>query len=132
MMTIDKFMATENKADVEWFNGHRKEWMTDDQWLCSLLLSQLYHGFHHVMGEVKEHGTGIEINSREYRLATFDFSYLTRLVLMSHDWGVRACIGGSGPGMIKIILHKRHLREGRMSERHPTIEQAIIDYRGVK
>ena len=130
MMTLEKFMSTVTAVDIDWFNQHREDWMSEDQWMCSLFLSQLFHGFHHISGTPKEHGSGIELNTREYRLATFDYSYLTRLVLMSHEWGVRVCINGSGPGMIKIILHKRHSRDGRLYERHPTIEQAIEDYRG--
>ncbi|MGB1309972.1 MAG: hypothetical protein ACPG47_02120 [Leucothrix sp.] len=130
MMTIEKFMSTETEVDIKWFNRHREKWMSDDQWICYLFLNQLYHGFHHISGEPKEHGSGIEINSREHRLATFDYNYLTRLVLISHEWGVRVNIVGSGPGMIKLILHKRHFREGSISKRHPTIEQAIKDFKG--
>ena len=129
MMTLEKFMSTETDKDIEWFNGYRADWMTDDQWLCHLFLSQLFCGFHHICATPKKHGRGIEINTREYRLATFDFDYLTKLVIMAHNWCLRVAIDGSGPGMIKIILHKRHLVEGDIGKRHPTIEQAIEKYK---
>lgn len=58
-------------------------------------------------------------------LATFDFDELTRLVYWAHQFGVRVDLGNGGPRALKIMLHARNKREGGMSERHPTMEQAI-------
>ena len=58
MMTIEKFMSTQTESTITWLNKHREEWMSDDQWLCHLFLSQLFHGFHHVNGTAKSHGSG--------------------------------------------------------------------------
>ena len=133
MMTLEKYMQSVSTEDTrEWVIKRKRDWMSDDQFLCFLMLGALFRGFHHIPTEPKEHGSGIEINFRPHSLATFDFDQLTRLVLLSHDWGVRADIGGSGPAMIKLVLHKRHKRDGSMCERHPTIEQAINAFRGVK
>jgi hypothetical protein len=128
MITVDKYLDGQSKSTVEWINKRRESWMSDDQWLCCLFLNDLFNGFHHVPGTIKDHGTGIETNGRTCYFATFDYDYLTRAVIMAHDWGVRLEIAGSGAGMIKIILHKRHAREGRMCERHPTMVQQIEKY----
>ena len=58
-------------------------------------------------------------------LATFDDDRLTRIVLASHRYGLRAEIDNHGMRGLKILLHNRPSRNGRMWERHPTIEQAI-------
>lgn len=110
-------------SEEEWLRANRFTWMKDDQFECYQLLGDLFYGFHHVNTQaVKEHGAGIAY-SHYGELSTFDFDHLTRLVMMAHDRSIRASIGPSGPGQIKIILHKRHSRNGRMFERHPTWEE---------
>lgn len=111
---------------------HRYDWMTDDQWECYKMLADLYLGFHHITGKLHEWGDGIKLNTSNVgSFASFDFDRLTRAIVMAHDRIVRIEIVPSGPGMLGIILHKRHKREGRMHERHPTIEDAINTIRGV-
>ncbi len=104
-------------------------WMDDNQFECFLMLCSLFCGEHHIMGKIKESGEGIVINCFNHGWATFDFSLLTRAVIMAHDRMIRFEISPSGPRMLKLHLHKRHAREGRMYERHPTIEDAIKDNR---
>lgn len=125
MMTLEKYMKDQGEDRKEWGIGYKLDWMTEDQWLCYLFLDRLFRGFHHVPTTPKPHGKGIEINFRSYQMATYDYDYLTKLVIMSHNWGVRVCINGSAPGMIKMTLHKRHKREGGMSERMPEISEMI-------
>jgi len=109
--------------DHEKYNRHK--WMTDDQWECALLLSELFFGFHHVDAKrIKEFGNGITYNTTA-SFSTFDFDKLTRLVLLSHKHCIRASIIPSGFGYIKIALHKRHLRAGQMHERHPDLNGLI-------
>lgn len=43
---------------------------------------------------------------------------------------IRFEIAPSGPGMLKLFFHKRHKREGRMYERHPTLEDHVTAIRG--
>ncbi len=93
------------------------------------MLADLCGGFHHLYSEVKRHGNGVELNTSAFRLATFDFSALTSAVFMAHDRMIRFGVESSGPSMVKLVLFKRHKREGRMHERHPTIEQALATYR---
>ena len=113
-------------------NGKRLDWMSDDQWECYQMLGDLFFGFHHVTGKLHKWGTGIRLNTRNVdSFATFDFDRLTRAVVMAHDRMIRLEICPSGPGMLGITLFKRHAREGRMHQRHPTIEEAISVIRGV-
>ena len=102
---------------------YRKDWMSDDQYECHQLLADIVGGFHHIQNKVKKYAFGIEtsINSG---WATYDFDQLTRLVVLAHDRAIRAEISSSGPRMFRLALWKRQ-RDGRMSERHPTMEKAI-------
>lgn len=131
MMTIDKFYSQfkGDESDINWINGHREKWMSDDQWLCYLFLHRLFEGFHHIPCHPKANGTGIQIIFKSGGLATFDYDRLTKLVIMAHNWGVRAGVEGGNAGKIKLELFKRNVRDGRMYERHPTIEQAIEKYK---
>lgn len=59
-------------------------------------------------------------------LATFDFRSLTNLVVLCHDACVRMEIQSSGPWGHKLIFHPRSGRDGRMSDRHPTLEDSAL------
>ncbi len=94
------------------------------------MLADLFLGFHHIHGKLHECGSGIKLNTSQVgSFATFDFDGLTRAVLMAHERMIRFEVVPSGPGMLGIVLHKRHYRKGRMYERHPTIEEAIKRFR---
>lgn len=112
---------------------YRKSWMSDDQWECYQMLADVFGGFHHVHGGLHPWGGGIALNSYQAasKLATFDFDYLTTAVILAHDRMIRFSVESSGPRMVKLVLHKRHTREGQMSERHPTIEDAVSRVRQV-
>lgn len=89
---------------------------------------ELYYGKHHIPGKIKPWGTGWCVNHYG-SLATFDFDELTRLVFLSHDRCIRAEIQNSGPRMVKICIWQREGREGGISERHPTIKEALSKWR---
>jgi hypothetical protein len=119
--------------EKEWMESIRKEqypWMNDNQFECLNMLCDLFNGHHHVYGYVRASGpNGIVINSQHNMFATFDYDQLTRAVVYAHDRLIRFEIAPSGPGMLKLFFHKRTRREGRMHERHPTIEDAISKIR---
>ena len=109
---------------------YRADWMSDDQWECALFLADPFRGFHHVLGDIKPFSTGIKINSRNGNwAASYDFDGLTRAVVMAHDRMIRFEIRPSGPGMLQLCLWKRHTRDGRMHERHPSLEDAVATIR---
>jgi len=86
-----------------------------------------YRGEHHFPSKLKPYGDGWSM-SQFGSLATFDGDGLTRLVLLAHERCIRVQIEQGGPNRLRIAIHKRE-REGRMYERHPTIEQAIEAFR---
>ena len=139
MMTIEKYMKelVESKSEVEvdakfhvdWLNGYRENWMSDEQWLLALFFCRLFRGFHHTPPIRKCGNRSICVNTRKAYFSTCDFDYLTKAVIMAHNWGVRMEVGASGPGMIKIQLWKRYKREGSVNERVPTIEEMVEKYK---
>lgn len=58
-------------------------------------------------------------------LSTFDDDKLTRIVVASHAYGLRAEISNHGMRGLKILLHNRKSRTGRMWERHPTMDEVV-------
>lgn len=106
------------------------DWMNDDQWECFEMLCDLRRGPHHILGTVKPcNPSGIQVNERTGGLASFDFDELTRAIVMAHDRMIRFSVTPSGPGMLRLVLHKRHTREGQMSARHPTLEDHVASIR---
>ncbi|HTO29615.1 MAG TPA: hypothetical protein VL202_00325 [Pararhizobium sp.] len=62
-------------------------------------------------------------------LASWDFNQLTRLVIGAHDECIRIEVEPHGFGYLRINMWPRKGRDGAVHERHPSIEQAITDYR---
>jgi hypothetical protein len=118
-------------TEREWLQQRRPEWMTDDQLECWMFFAALFHGDHHIPGAIKEFGRGICLNAKSWgcHFATFDYENLTRAVFLAHDRCIRFEIEPSGPGLLKLIAHKRHTREGDSMKRHPTIETALLTWR---
>jgi len=98
--------------------------------------SILYYGEHHIPAKghcgahgVKEFGYGSWFVNHRGDIATYDYDFLTRMVFLAHDKCYRASVQQAGPRTIKIVVFKRSGREGDMAERHPTIEQALAQWR---
>lgn len=131
MNMLEEKPFTARNTSEQWLRDNTYNWMTEDQWECFEMLCDLCKGSHHVGGKVKPCGVGIEINIRYgFHASTFDYNGLTEAVILAHDRCIRFEIEPSGPGMMKLKFHKRHYREGRMDERHPTLEDAITQIRG--
>ena len=91
--------------------------------------AEFYRGDHHIpRSGIKPFGDGWCVNHGG-DLSTWDFNDLTRLVFLAHDSCVRVSIIPSGSRVVKIAIWQREGREGRMSRRHPTIEQAEKSWR---
>jgi len=132
MMTIEKYYSETVEHEAKNCIEYREKyysWTSDDQWLCILFLRRFFSGFHHFPTEPKPCDKGIEMNFRPAYMGSFDYDALTKLVIMSHNWAVRSEIAGSGPAMIKLKLFYRGSRDGRMQERHPTIDEAIDKFK---
>jgi len=89
---------------------------------------EFYGGEHKIRNEITPCGFGWKIDDRNTNFATFDGSGLTKLVLLAHEKCVRVDIQSEIPQVMEICIWKRE-REGGVSERHPTIEQAIESFR---
>lgn len=112
--------------------------------------SEYYGGAHHFpFGGVREYGHGWHVVDAT-ALATYDFTQLTRLVIMAHDKCVRVEVSAYAPHededvaplddngepperwfparALTIAIWPRR-REGNFSERHPTLEHAVQAYR---
>lgn len=87
-------------------------------------------GLHH-LPPIKWSEHSASINAAYADLSTWDFNRLTALVIGAHDECIRVEVSQGGPRAVKITCWPRQ-REGSMSERHPTIEAAIEQYRGKK
>ncbi len=62
-------------------------------------------------------------------LASSDFNDLTTLIFLCHDHCIRVQILPCNPQFLELAFHPRHSRDGGMSERHPTIETAVAQWR---
>lgn len=91
--------------------------------------SVLYFGKHHIPGDVKPFGRGWKINAYAGQLATYDYDALTRLVFLAHDRCIRVEIIQGAPGRVGVAIWKRHGRNGDMTDRHPTIKCALVNWR---
>jgi hypothetical protein len=94
---------------------------------ATAFFAELYRGEHHFPSDLKPYGLGWSM-IHAVSLATFDFDNLTRLVLLAHDRCIRAEVSQGSPNRLRIAIWKRE-REGATYERHPTIEQAIEEFR---
>lgn len=121
---------------------YRKDWMGDEEWECAEFLADVYHGFHHIPGDLRPSGkSAVCLEVDHISLATFDFNEMTRIVVLSHDKCIR--FGVSGPRMeereyeghtyeapVMTIVASKRQREGQMYQRHPTLEDATAEIRG--
>lgn len=80
-------------------------------------LDYVFAGAHHVRSVTDKgnHYSVVPYGS----LATFDGIALTKIVIASHILGLRADIENNGMRGVRILLHNRTCREGRLYERHP-------------
>lgn len=95
------------------------------------ILSRIHHGLHHcpkVLKKVKpeDWDQPYYFECQHYdELATCDGGELTTLVILAHDLGVRVAVEGVGPNYMRLIFHPRKSRDGRMDQRHPSIEESV-------
>lgn len=73
--------------------------------------------------------TPFVVNAYGRGFASWDSSYLTRLVIGAHDEMIRVEISPRSFRYLAIDMWPRRAREGSMFERHPTIEEAVKQYR---
>jgi hypothetical protein len=100
------------------------------------LLNAVWDGIYHLPDSVV-HKTDwtdnyyIAVVVPDHGLATWDFNYLTKLVVLCHDAGLRMQIGTCNPRNLRLSFHQRKTRKGSTMERHPTMEEATRIIRDV-
>lgn len=94
--------------------------------------AELYKGHHHIpspgVRQFEKDRLWWYVIDHASRYSTYDGDLLTRLVFLCHDKHVRAELRDGGFGRIKIIITPRD-REGYIFERHPTIGEALENWR---
>lgn len=95
------------------------------------VLARAYFGIHHVPYWNRRRGWGPEgVKVTVYGdVSTCDFDTLTRLVVAAHDECVRLRVMSGGPSYLVLAFTDR-AREGDITERHPTMEEALERARG--
>lgn len=94
------------------------------------LLGELYSGIYHLRNVVKfdwsksDPYPWITILVPDDIYATYDFDYLTELVLLCHERCIRCQVRAARNGILRLVFHPRQ-REGSMTQRHPTIQQVL-------
>lgn len=71
---------------------------------------------------------GLFVPWRDGRLATFDFSGLTTLVMLCHEARIRCEIRAKAAGHFELSFFQR-AHEGGMATRHPNIDEAVAAFR---
>lgn len=119
------------KTGSDWLRGCRITNLSPLGAQVADLLGDLFVGLYHLDGAEKvDWGNGhhIEIRIKYKEFASFDTNLLTKLVFLAHDRCLRVSINPRSAQALTLLFHQRQ-RNGSMSERHPTIEQALAMYR---
>lgn len=97
------------------------------------IIGQVWRGIYHIDDKAlaradweNKHMIRINIYGS---LDTYDLDYLTRLVILCHDYCVRLEIIPSGPRGLGLCFSQRTCRNGSINQRHPTMETAIVNCR---
>lgn len=99
------------------------------------LLNKLFTGIYHIDRAACKADysseSWITVCVSDQYFSTFDFSHLTLLVLLCHDFCIRCEMRAAARGFIRLCFSPRE-REGDISHRHPTMEEHIEYLRGGK
>jgi hypothetical protein len=97
-------------------------------------LGYLYAGIYHISSQVLHKRVDwsnkhwIEVTVSHHAMATFDYSYLTKAVLLAHHFCLRLAIEGAAPKYIRLVFHPR-TREGDIGHSHPTLDEAVTKFK---
>lgn len=127
-------MSHQDDPRAQWVENLVKRPLTDFEQRAVVLLCRSMHcgpyDFYRTFEKADwQYGRGVRFVLDHHRLATFDMAGLTTLVIGAHDECIRIEIRPVNFRNIAICMWPRK-RVGSISERHPTIEQAIHYYRG--
>jgi len=87
-----------------------------------LFIDFVFGGKHHTR-KVIDHEFWFEVKFHQ-DVATWDGNIMTRIVVASHDLGLRASIDANGLRGLKLMLHNRKQRDTIICG-HPTLEEHL-------
>ena len=96
--------------------------------LLNDVFAGIYHLNHRSLRKVDWTDPYVIMLNHDGALPTFDYDFLTQMVVLCHDRCLRLQIKGKGPRILELMFHQRE-REGGISHRHPTIEDAVASIR---
>ena len=91
------------------------------EWFINIV----FGGRHHCKKVEDKVNHVLVVPNSNHSFATFDGDKLTKIVMASHQLCLRAEVEANGMHGLRIMLHNRAAREGRLWERHPDIETMI-------
>lgn len=93
--------------------------------------AEAFLGKHHIPSEVRPWCGGWKVNAfaGDLGLSTYDADMLTRLVFLAHDRCIRLSVRQGGPQAVAIVIHQRDTRTGSINHLHPTLDQALANWR---
>lgn len=99
---------------------------------CAKLLVLWLGGLHDVsrdaLREADWSGEHLTLDISNERFATYDFNYLTKLVVLAHDLCIRCELVPTSDGGMLLSMSPRD-RDGEQWDRHPTMEQHLAAIR---
>ena len=87
-----------------------------------LFIDFVFGGRHHTR-KVIEHSNCFEVRFWQ-DVSTWDGNIMTKIVVASHDLGLRASLDANGMRGLKLTLHSRATRAASITG-HPTLEQHL-------
>jgi hypothetical protein len=87
-----------------------------------LFIDYVFGGRHHTT-KVIDHKFWFEVKFHQ-DVATWDGNIMTKIVVASHDLGLRASLDPNGLRGLKLMLHNRKQRD-TISRGHPTLEEHL-------
>lgn len=124
-------MTTTRRSGAAWLRQCRITNLSPLGERVADLLGDLFVGLYHLDGAESidwssDHHIEVRVAWKEW--ATFDSNLLTKLVFLAHDRCVRVSVNPRGHHSLTLLFHPRE-REGGIWARHPTLEQAVAEYR---
>lgn len=115
----------------EWIESATHQKVSELGKVVATILARSLGGIYNISGVQKADWT----NERFIRIAlygglsSYDSDRLTRLLVLCHDACIRLEINPCNMRYLELVFHPRSAREGRMFDRHPTLESATASIR---